>query len=124
MARYTSATALALRLLTKNGEASSLVRRVDGAPADSAMPWLPGTPTETTYAVKAVWLDAELARPTGLTVQAGDQIVYVAASGLTVTPDASVDTIKRADGTRWSIIAVRTLSPNGELIMHELQVRA
>jgi hypothetical protein len=120
---YTRQIATALRLIQKKGESSTLVRRVDGAASPSDEPWLPTTPTETSYTVSAVWLDAMVERPTGSTIQSGDQIVYVAASGLTVTPDAAVDTIKRATGDRWSIISVETLSPNGEVIMHTLHVR-
>jgi hypothetical protein len=124
MAQYDGSIATALRLLTKFGEASALVRRVDPAPADPDEPWELGAPSETEYPVKAAWLNAEVSRGPFLgLVQEGDQVVYVAASGLSVTPDPSLDSIKRASGDRWSIEAVRTLSPNGQLIMHELLVR-
>jgi hypothetical protein len=129
MARFTSSIATALRLITRNGESSSLVRRVDAAPPDAAKPWAPGARSETTYAIKAVWLPMSesnliFERPPGSAVQMGDMVILVAASGLAVTPDASIDTVKRATtGDRWSIVEVSTLSPNGEVIIHRLIVR-
>lgn len=121
MAQYDSSIALALRLITKFGETATIFRRVD-TPADPAKPW-EQTSAETSYSAQAVWLEPEIDRPSGSAVPQGDQIVYVAASGLAITPDPAIDQIERASGERWSIVAVRTLSPNGQLIMHELQVR-
>lgn len=121
MAQYDNSVALALRLITKFGETANIYRRSDTIP-DAAKPWA-RTTTETAYETPAVWLEAELSRPPGSVVQAGDQIVYVPASGLSITPDASIDQIERASGERWSIVAVRTLSPGGQVVMHELVVR-
>jgi hypothetical protein len=123
MAQYDGSIATALRLLQKFGESSTLVRRVDPAPADPEKPWDLGDPSETEYAVEAVWLDAEVSRELLSLVQVGDQTVYVAASGLSVVPDPGLDTIQRVTGDRWNIISVKTLNPNGQLIMHELLVR-
>jgi hypothetical protein len=121
MARFDSSIATALRLIQKNGETSTIFRRAD-TPPDSSEPWNQDS-TETQYAADSVWLDASLDRPSGSAVQSGDQIVLVAASGLTITPDASMDRIERESGESWSIIAVRTLNPNGQQIIHELHVR-
>jgi hypothetical protein len=121
MAEYDSSRALALRLITKKGELSTIQRRADTVP-DSSEPWN-RTAAETAYQVRAVWLEAEIGRELGTVVEAGDQIVYVPASGLAITPAAATDQIVRADGSRWSITHVRTLKPGAQLVMHELVVR-
>jgi len=121
VARFDSSIATALRLIERNGEVSTIFRRVD-TPPDSSEPWNQDS-TETQYSADAVWLEASIDRPVGSVVQAGDQIVLVAASGLAITPDASMDQIERASGERWSIVSVRTLNPNGQEILHELHVR-
>jgi len=123
VARFDSAIALALRLIQKNGEASIIYRRVDAAPPDATKPWTPGATTETAYPVYAVWVDARIARVPLTEVQAGDQEVLVPASGLTIIPDPVIDRLERADGTSWTIVAVSTLSPNGQVVMHQLHVR-
>lgn len=123
MAQYDSAIALALKLLTKFGETSTLTRKNEGTPPDTDKPWTPGTVDEDEYDVKAVWLDFDEKRVDGDIVKAGDQNVYVAASGLAISPDASTDHIIRASGEIWSIVGVKTLAPNGRLILHTLHVR-
>jgi hypothetical protein len=121
VAQYDNARALALRLITKFGELSTIQRRSDTIP-DSTEPWN-RTAAETGYQVRAVWLEAELGRELGTVVEAGDQIVYVAASGLAITPTAATDQIVRADGTRFSITHVRQLKPGAQYVMFELVVR-
>jgi hypothetical protein len=121
VAQYDNARALALKLITKFGEISNIQRRADTIP-DSTEPWN-RTAAETAYQVRAVWLEAEIGRDLGTVVEAGDQIVYVPASGLAITPTAATDQIVRADGSRWSITHVRTLKPGTQYVMHELVVR-
>ena len=111
--------ATALALITENGELSTIERE---ARTPGAKSWRPGS-TTTSFTARAVWLNYNLRRVDGERIKAGDQKVLIAASGLSITPDASTDKIVRADGQRWSIENVETLAPNGELILYTLQVR-
>ena len=119
MGVYDQQIATALRLLKAKGETSTIER---GSKVAGAQSWKPGTAT-TDHAATAAWFNFNLDRVDGEKIKAGDQRVIVAASGLAITPDASTDQIVRAGGSRWSIMAVETLSPNGEEIIHTLQVR-
>lgn len=121
MAQYDGAVSLALRLITRFGETSTILRRSDTVP-DEDEPWN-RTATETEYEVSAVWLDALTALRPGTVVPQGAQVVYVPASGLTVVPDAAIDQIMRADGSRWRIEEVKPLNPAGQPVMYELVVR-
>jgi len=119
--RFASAIALALRLITKSGETSKIKRKTDGTPGDATKPWEPSAPTLANHDVKAVWLGQERSLITGELVKAGRQLVLVAASGMTIDPDPSVDHILRASGEKWTIQESRPLNPNGEKIIFELE---
>lgn len=124
MARFDRSIALAERLIKKNGEQSTLRRKVDGAPVDPAKPWKPGTPTFTDFTVSSLWLDFDARRIDGQLIKEGDQQVFMPASELgTILPDASTDHVVRVSGQKWEVIRVETLQPNEQLIMHVLQVR-
>jgi hypothetical protein len=120
---YDDEIATALELIAEFGETSTLRRTEPGDPPDTDQPWRTGAPTPADHSVSAVWLDWEVDRIDGELIKAGDQRVFVAASGMTVTPSPTVDRILRASGEEWTIVTVRTLNPNGETILHELQVR-
>jgi len=118
---YADAIALALRLITQYGEASTLRRRVD--PPAAPRQWEPGAPSYVSHAVRAVWFEESKRRADGDVTKAGDQVVYVAASGMTVAPDPSVDVLVRASGEVWSIVASEPLCPNGETILYKVVVK-
>ena len=122
MARFDSAVALALRLITRNGEESIIVRKTDGTPVDATKPWIPGAPTDAQVPVKAVWLNQSVLRQDSSILPEGHMSVIVAHSGLTITPDPATDRIVRASGEAWTIVTVETLNPNGQQIIHELTV--
>jgi hypothetical protein len=123
VARFDSAIALADRLITRNGETATIRRPVDGTPPDADKPWEPGVSTNDDHETAAVFLDHETARSLGVLLKAGQQAVLVPASDLgTFVPDPSTDILLRASGTKWTIVKVTTLSPNGQLIMHTLTV--
>ena len=124
MARFDGAIALAKKLILKNGEAAILRRTTGTTPPDPAKPWKPGTPSTTDFPASAVWLSAERSLVDGALIEAGSQLVLIPASDLgTTVPDAATDRILRASGQSWKIAKVRTLSPNGQLIMHECEVK-
>lgn len=124
MARFDNAIALAERLIKKNGEQSTLRRKVDGTPPDPTKPWKPGTPGFLDFPVSAVWLDFDARRIDGQLIKEGDQEVLIPASELgTALPDASTDHLVRVSGQEWEVIRVETLQPNEQLILHTLQVR-
>lgn len=122
MARFDSAIALAKKLILKNGEAAILRRTTSTTPPDPTKPWKPGVGTSD-FPVSAVWLSAERSLVDGALIEAGSQVVLIPASDLGSTvPDASTDRILRASGQSWKIKEVKTLSPNGQLILHECEV--
>lgn len=121
MAQYDNAIALARRLLAKFGETSTVRRQAPGTPPDASKPWEAGTATFTEYEVSAAWLFPEVERFDGSLVEAGDQIVYV--EPFAVTPSPSTDHVVRVSGERWTILSVRTLNPNGQVVLHTLHVR-
>ncbi len=124
MARFDSAIALADRLITKNGEAAQLRRRTDGTAPDPSIPFERGEPATEDFPTAAVWLGYIDSRIDGTLVRRGDQRVLLPASDLgTVVPNNVTDSLVRASGEVWNIIEVKPLSPNGQKILYEAQVR-
>jgi len=121
--RFSSAQALALRLIAKNGEKSSLVRVADGAPADAAQPWKPGTPTKTTATVDAAWFDHDITRAFETLMKAGDQVALLPATSLSSDPDPTKDLLVRVDLSRWTIVKVQPLAPNEDKILYTVLCR-
>lgn len=120
--RFTSAQALAVRLIAKNGEQSTHVRVVETA--SGSQPWRETASSETRTTVDAAWFEFDLERLNTDLIQVGDREVYVPATELgSVVPDATTDYMERIDGTRWQVIRNRTIQPNEDLILHVMQVR-
>lgn len=124
MARFDRQIALAQRLISKNGEQSTL-RRPSTTVPDPSIPWErdAGSPVDQT--VSALWLDFESTRIDGVLVKLGDQRVLIPAGDVTgAAPDASLDKLVREGQTEeWEIVRVKTLNPNGQFILYECQVR-
>lgn len=114
---YTKSSATALKLLTKFGASATLIKRTEGSydPATGS-----NTITETSYTVQAVLLNyrANETNTQGLLIQAKDRKVIMQAT--TVTPDVS-DTFT-FNSVTYRILEVKTLSPAGTNILHELRV--
>ena len=124
MGHYDSAIDLADRLITGAGEVSSLIRSQGDVAFDPSMPWKPGPATIETYSVETVYLNTSILRRDAL-VKQGESFVIMAAKGMTVTPDPTTDHLLRADGiTRYAILSVEPLAPNGQTIIYEIKVRA
>lgn len=122
MARFDALIETAKRLIEKNGEPSTLVRTTPGAPSDPTKPWEPGTPTVTSTPVSTVWLNESILRR-GTLVKEGEIFAILAAKDLSSVPDPSLDHLVRSDGTRYAIVAVEPLSPNGQKIIYEIRAR-
>lgn len=116
---YTNSAASALKLITKFGASATLVKRAEGsydtATGSSAI-------TETSYTVQAVLLNygANETNTAGSLVAASDRKVIMQAT--TVTPDVS-DTFT-FNSVTYRVVEVKTLSPAGTNVLHELRVTA
>lgn len=121
MARFDSAIALAQKLIKKNGQTVTLRGFTAGAAPDPAKPWKPGANTPVDQPAVAVFLNYEQKYVDGDTVRVGDQLVFMPASGLTSSPE--VEGLVLRGSEQWKIITIKPLSPNGQQIMYELQVR-
>jgi hypothetical protein len=113
---------LADELIAENGETSTLVRAVDGAPADANKPWRPGTAVVTSYQTPAVWLDEHLAAKAGFLIKEGQALVLIPAKDMPVKPDPATDTITRADGSKHAVVDCAPLDPNGQTIIYQVKV--
>ena len=119
--RFTSARALAERLILKNGEKSTHVRVVDTAGAQA---WRQSGSSETSTVVDAAWFEFDQDRINEDLIRTGDREVFVPATALgTVVPNPTSDYFVRVDGSRWQVISVRTIQPNEDLVLHVIQVR-
>lgn len=114
---FAKSAATALKLITKFGASATLIKRVEGNydPATGS-----NIVTETSYTVKAVLLNyrANETNTAGSLVQAKDRKVIMQAT--TVTPDVS-DTFT-FNGVTYRVVEVKTLSPAGIAVLHELRV--
>lgn len=106
-----------------SGETSTIRRATDAAPPDSSKPWEPGATTLSTTSTPAIWVRFTTSRIDGTLVKEGDQEVLVPASGLGIVPNASVDSIIRADSSVWRIVRVTSVDPAGTPLLYKLQVR-
>lgn len=121
MTRFSSVIATAARLVQKNGQDMTFVRFTNAAPADPTMPWRVDAVTEDTTAFKGVMLDYPPDFVESWSLQRGDKIILIAGADLAVTPTEQ-DHIRLGDA-EYSIEHLKTIAPNGELILHTLQVR-
>lgn len=126
--RFTNARSLAARLIAKNGERSTHVRVIDAPTAGK--PWRSSGSTKTETVVNAAWFEYDQRRIDGDLIRSGDREVYIPATdfesaGLSpASPNPTTDVMVRIDGSRWQIIGpVRTIQPNEEQIMFQVQAR-
>jgi hypothetical protein len=120
MARFDSAIALAKRLITKNGQVVTLRNFIQVAGGPDT-PWKPGGATPVDQKIETVFLDYEQKYIDGELIRSGDQKVYMPAQGLTSAPERDGQVLRGNEV--WKIITIKPLSPNGQQIMYEIQVR-
>ena len=134
MAQFDNSIALATRLVAKFGAPALLRRYSDASVPDATKPWrrAPGQPPSDDEAVQAVFLnfgDMGLAGErynSDWDIQTGDKLVMVSGGSLDDPPELR-DRIYRdgggPDDEGWSISKVKTLDPNGQKVLYEMQAR-
>lgn len=115
----------ARELIAENGELGSLTVMATADNVDE--PWNPGVPTEQTVQAAMVFLNFNLHGSgekyfEGSLIHAGDKKVLLAADGLSVQPNLNA-LVTRADGSKWKVVNVKLLDPNGQRILYTMQVR-
>lgn len=118
MSRFSNSKHLAARLITKNGQSVTLTRIL--LKNNPSMPWRPPENETITETVTAVFLNYRLKDIDGELTRSTDLQVFIAAENL-ASPTTG-DYITR-NGEKLMIVEVKTLSPNGEMILFELKVR-
>lgn len=125
MGAYDEDITTALELIAEAGKPVVLVRLTESAPP--ANPWDNGTPAEVLEPAVAVFLNfssKDVATRVGMKgapeIDANHRKVLMPASGLLSAPTTK-DVVRDEEGD-WSIVYVNTLSPNGQDILHTLQV--
>ena len=126
MARFDRAIATADRLITKNGKSVTLRNYLHDLTPE-AEPWKPADrPGVIDTTVLAAFFEYADKLVDGTLVRQGDQIALIPGNAYTPTatmplPNAAMKVI---DGSEeWSIVKAKTLKPNGQLVLHELQLR-
>lgn len=132
MAQYDKAVATATRLIAKFGGPAVLRRYADAPLPDADKPWRRGSPTPADTSVNAVFLNfGDMGRAgeqymPGTVIEEGDKLVLISGGDLAEPPHLR-DRLYRdgagADDEGWSIVQVQTLDPNGQQVLHQLQVR-
>ena len=132
MAQYDSAIATATRLIAKFGGPAVLRRFTDAALEDPDKPWRRSKPSTNDTPIQAAFLNfGDMGRAgeqymPGTDIQTGDKLVFISGGTLAETPRLR-DRLYRdgagPDDEGWSIVQVQTLDPNGQLVLHQLQVR-
>jgi len=126
MGRFDSSQLLAKRLIDLNGE-DAVVTVFTTTTPDPTKPWLPGESTPQDVPVRAVFLNYNTQESgktyaDGTDIHRDDKKVLIAALGLPVDPNLQ-GTITRQDGTKFRVIKVKLLDPNGQKILFEVQAR-
>lgn len=117
---YTRSQATALRLLRKYGQYMTLTAKTTGAydPATGT-----AAVTDAGQTVTGAIFDYPAKMQDGTLIKAGDKQVYLAASGLTVTPAPGM-TLTDVDANVYTVITNQALNPAGTAVIHTLQVRS
>ena len=113
-------TQIASRLIKRHGQAATLLRPGEGTD-DGYGNIIPSEDTEHPVTLLSATYAIELQLLAGAFLAVGDQRLLVSVEGLTVEP-ATTDKLL-IDGTEFRTIRVSPLSPAGEVIFWEMQVR-
>lgn len=132
MARFDKFIALAQRLIAKNGQETILRRFSDAPVPDPDKPWRTGSAEPDDITVNAVFLNfGDLGRAgerymPDTQVQRGDKLVLIAGGDLSATPELRDRLYREGGGPEdegFSIVNIQTIDPNGQRVLHQLQVR-
>jgi len=113
-----------VELIAENGENATLTVMTT---TDGDDPWDPGIPGEQNETARMVFLNFKGSTSgetywNGLLVQQGDKKVLLAAGATALAPNLNA-LITRADGTKWKVVNLTRLDPNGQQILYTMQVR-
>lgn len=123
MTEYTSARALALRLITKKGQPVTIKRFADPAPVDPDIPWRVGAGTLEEFHTVGLVLDFRPDQVEGYAFQRGDKLCLIPAQGLnTVLLDTDIVHLD-ATGEDWAIIQPSRIYPAAEDVLFQNYVR-
>lgn len=123
MTEYTSARALALRLIGKKGQPVTIKRYADPAPADPAMPWRVGAGAVTEYPTVGIVLDFRPDQVEGYAYQRGDKLCLIPAQGLSIVLlDTDIIHVDATDED-WAIIQPSRIYPANEDVLFQNYVR-
>jgi hypothetical protein len=112
---YERSRAAAERLIARFGQAASLRRTTaSGADYDPAL-------TVEDFPCLLVDLDHRERRIDESSIRQDDRMVYLSAAGLSVTPTLADRLL--IGGAEHAIVSVQPLSPDGTIIVWQLQVR-
>jgi len=111
---------IASRLIARHGQAATLLRPGEGTTSPFG-DYIPGPDAEIPVTVVSATYAVELQLVAAALLDVGDQRVLVSVEGLSVEP-ATTDKL-RIDGTEFETRRVSPLSPAGEVIFWEMQVR-
>lgn len=123
MADYQKLAQTAQRLIEKNGQSITVVRKSRTA-ADASKPHRGVEPGETTYSVLAVEKTYDERAVNGTSIRVGDKRYVFAALSL---PQGAFlpqrGDFVRVGGGDWGIVDAKPKNPGGTPITYELQVR-
>ncbi|MBZ9600749.1 hypothetical protein [Phyllobacterium chamaecytisi] len=115
---YARSQQTALRLITKFGQAGSVVRDVPGG----GPVYDPGEPVPTSYACTLAVMKFDNRDIDGTLIKASDKKVYIAAKGFAIIP-VTTDRLL-IGGLSHTIVRVMPLNPAGINVYFEVQARA
>lgn len=124
MGQFDDEIRTAVELIAENGENATLTVMTT---TDGDDPWDPGVPGEQHETARMVFLNFKGSASgetywNGLLVQQGDKKVLLAAGATNLAPNLNA-LITRADGTKWKVVNLSRLDPNGQQILYTMQVR-
>lgn len=124
MGQFDDEILTAVELIAENGENATLTVMTT---TDGGDPWDPGVPSEQAATARMVFLnfkgkDSGETYWNGMLVHAGDKKVLLAAGATALAPNINA-LITRADGTKWKVVNMTRLDPNGQQILYTMQVR-
>jgi len=113
---YARLQGVAVRLITENGKAGSIVRATTSGPPHAPVV------TETTFACRLVETDNKATNWPDSLIQIGDRMGLVSPN-VAVTLNRLSDRIV-IDGVRLSLVELRALNPGGVLMLYKFLARA
>lgn len=122
MGIYDEDIATALELIAEAGDVSTLERLSPGVPNPDE-PWQPVPATQTNTPVHAVWLNYSFGEKyrAGTLIHEGDLKVLIPAAD--IDDITASDSLRNSSGQIHQVVAVKTLAPNGQKILFEVQAR-